>query len=331
MLPESKVKPKIFFREGVFELVQVKLSIKDRLFYSLRLGGWSKVFIPTFLGQAVGAIAQNQLSYSLLIAGCLQGLLFLLSLIFTNDLADEKVDQIKRKMFPRDSSPKTLTDDLLPKNLVRALAWIAPCLFLFSGFYFSSFYQRQFLGPLSLLILFSYSYSWPPLRLNYRFGGELLEAFGIGFCLPCYNAYLQSSFLWHKSYLFFIGFFFLALAHAFCSGICDKNSDIRGGKKTFAVNYGNRQTLLIIFVALVLALFSWLFLPGFSKLMPFWFLMIYSCIIFVAMKQFFSYRREEIEKEIKVQKEFRNFLHKLTSLLTFFLLCHLTLLLIYLR
>ncbi|MCA9535379.1 MAG: UbiA family prenyltransferase, partial [Myxococcales bacterium] len=84
------------------------------------------------------------------------------------------------------------------------------------------------------------AYSLPPLRLNYRGGGELLEALGVGVALPVWNAYVQGGaalplVLWDL----LPAFATLSLGSALASGLSDEVSDRRGGKRTFTTWLGN--------------------------------------------------------------------------------------------
>lgn len=89
---------------------------------------------------------------------------------------------------------------------------------------------------LSLLVV----YSAPPVRVNDRGGGELVEAVGVGLLVPWISAYAQSG---HASSPWFTwtlpGLFLLALSSAVASGLSDEESDRRAGKRTLTVALGN--------------------------------------------------------------------------------------------
>jgi len=95
-----------------------------------------------------------------------------------------------------------------------------------------------FAGTLIGLAIFA-AYSLPPLRVNYRGGGEWLEMFGIGAFLPWFGCYLQSGELWARELWVLLGFLPLCLASAVASGLADEQSDRKGGKVTFTTNMGN--------------------------------------------------------------------------------------------
>ncbi|MGB5696604.1 MAG: UbiA family prenyltransferase, partial [Polyangiales bacterium] len=82
-------------------------------------------------------------------------------------------------------------------------------------------------------------YTLPPVRLNYRGGGELLEMLGVGVALPVYNAYLQAGAIFARVWPWIAGFAMLSLASAIASGLSDEESDRAGGKRTVASIHGN--------------------------------------------------------------------------------------------
>lgn len=283
--------------------------------------------IPSVVGQIIGFLTERKFDFSLFLSGICFGLLCLLSIIFLNDLADEKVDQLKRSLLPHDSSPKTLPDKLIPKKLVIFLAITSTLSFITLGFLLEFLVSRTYLGFFSIIIfLLNYSYSFSPLKLNYRFGGEFVEAFGVGCFLPYFNAYLQSAVIWHPHYYFFIGFFFWALSQALCSGICDVNSDKLGGKKTFSSIYSNRKTIFLIFISLTLCTFLWTLSEVADRLNTLGLKVFLFTVLLFSARSFLYYANDsEIEINIGTQKRFRNFLHKLTFVFIVSILVNLSL------
>ena len=301
------------------------LTLYQRLYYSFRLGGLSKILLPTILGQIVGFKVTGNFQIFPAFLGVVLGFLCLSSIVFLNDIADEKVDTLKRKLFPKESSPKTLTDKLLPRKSVLLLALGSSLLFVCIGFAIKFYYDLKHFGIFSFYAIFlNFSYSFWPLKLNYRFGGELMEAFGVGMFLPYINSYLQSSQVWHSHYFFFIGLFFWALGQAIASGVCDLISDRQGGKKTLSVLLGNRKSVLLILLSFTSCSFSWFFISKITEFNLTILLVVTLLIILFYMPHFMRYiKQDSLETEIKAQKEYRDFNHKIAFLFSSIFIIHL--------
>jgi len=102
------------------------------------------------------------------------------------------------------------------------------------------------------------AYTLPPVRLNYRGGGELLEMTGVGVALPLYNAYLQAGSVALAAWPWILGFSVLSLASGVASGLSDEESDRVGGKRTFASMRGNAAARTLTEVLVVLGVGIWL-------------------------------------------------------------------------
>jgi 1,4-dihydroxy-2-naphthoate octaprenyltransferase len=232
--------------------------------YAAKPMSWPKLLVPCVLGQAIGFASSSTFSWRGAGLGVAFTILDLLYIVFLNDWGDREVDALKRKLFPNDCSPKTIPDGILPGwELLRvgliagavaiALSWVAQV--------WLSLPWAGVMGTISILIFWTYTF--PPLRLNYRGGGELLEMIGVGVMLPWFNAYLQSGRLFSKYTVLLFGFTCLSLASAIASGLSDEVSDRRGGKRTVVTAFGNlvgrRFVEFFILCALPLwVVFSWL-------------------------------------------------------------------------
>jgi 1,4-dihydroxy-2-naphthoate octaprenyltransferase/chlorophyll synthase len=98
------------------------------------------------------------------------------------------------------------------------------------------------------------AYSLPPVRLNSRGGGELLEALGVGVLLPLAIASLLGPLPGHPGAVALLGgAFALALCSALLSGLCDEVSDRQGGKVTAVTALGPPAALRLALVALATA------------------------------------------------------------------------------
>jgi len=230
----------------------------ERWQLALKPASWPKLLVPFALGQAIGLDATGRFSW----------LGFLLALAFTvadavfvvllNDWGDRDVDAIKRRMFPQTSS-KTIADGILPATkllIVGALAGLVALAFACLPF---AVIDRT-LAPIAALVALGLfvAYTLPPIRMNYRGGGELLEALGVGVVLPWISAYLQSGRVWMPALDSLSGFSILALASAIASGLSDERSDRAGGKRTLVTLVGNALSRRVVVGLVGLAPLAWL-------------------------------------------------------------------------
>ena len=172
----------------------------------------------------------------------------LLLVVFLNDWGDRRVDRIKRQMFPDGCSPKTIPDKILPASAVLAAGLISAAIFVGIGFYAQLGLGHAHIGWASLAMVAVFAaYTFPPLKLNYRGGGEWLEGLGVGLILPLFHMVLQQGDLSLTRELWLLpGHTLLALASAVASGLSDEQSDRRGGKRTYASEYGNRASRALV-------------------------------------------------------------------------------------
>ncbi|MFK7990930.1 MAG: prenyltransferase [Sandaracinaceae bacterium] len=202
---------------------------------------WPKLLVPFVLGQAIGlgagdsAWTERTLAFGL---GLVFTVLDLLFIVFLNDWGDREVDAIKRQMFPK-SSQKTVPDGLLAAHQLLFAGLAAGGLALAVAVVSGVLLGRPWLGPLAAGALGIFvAYTLPPLKLNYRGGGELLEMAGVGLVLPAFHMYLQGGEV-APGVALLPGFALLSLASAVASGLSDERSDRAGGKHTFVTRFGN--------------------------------------------------------------------------------------------
>lgn len=245
-------------------------TLKQRWLYAIKPASWPKLLVPMVLGQAVGIYAAGSVNLGAVLFGLLFTILDGLFIVLLNDWSDQDVDLIKRDMFPDGCSPKTIPDGILPAQTVLISGLAAGVGAVLVSFGFGSLLDRPLLGlaaggSLSIFV----AYSLPPIMLNYRGGGEVLEAAGVGFALPWINAYAQSGEVWAPGYGLYAGFVALSMASAIASGLSDEVSDAKGGKTTFATMWGNVRARRCGELLVPVALGLW-FLVALVGAVPIW-------------------------------------------------------------
>ncbi|ATB27782.1 octaprenyltransferase [Melittangium boletus DSM 14713] len=212
-----------------------------RWWYALKPASWPKVFVPALLGQAVGAASAGRLSGPALAWGVLWTAADIAFIVLLNDWGDREVDALKRRMFPRGCSPKTIPDGILSARAVLGAGLGAGGVALVLAAVGGVGLGRPLLLPLAALCLALFAaYTLPPLRLNYRGGGELLEMVGVGGVLPALHVYAQCGSWAPARFMELLpGLLALSLASALASGLSDEESDRAGGKRTFTTGWGN--------------------------------------------------------------------------------------------
>ena len=87
-----------------------------RWWYAAKPASWPKLLVPMLLGQALGAREVSTPSVAALLGGAVMTVALLCFIVFANDAGDVEVDRIKRRMFPKGCSPKTVPDGVLSRR-----------------------------------------------------------------------------------------------------------------------------------------------------------------------------------------------------------------------
>lgn len=237
-------------------------SLRERWLYALKPGSWPKLLVAALLGQAVGIASAGGVNVLALLAGFAFTMLHLSFVVLLNDWGDQEVDALKRRLFPELSSPKTIVDGILDDRSVLLAGLGAGALAVGVALAAQIFLSRPglALGGAVCMVLF-WAYTLPPLRLNYRGGGEILEMLGVGFALPWWNAYLQSGDVSPPGMVVFPAYLLLALSSALASGLADEPSDRLGGKRTFTVLFGAAAVRQAVEGLVIGAMIVWALLP----------------------------------------------------------------------
>jgi 1,4-dihydroxy-2-naphthoate octaprenyltransferase len=230
------------------------------------LGAWlraarplahANVAPPILLGQALAASAGTAIDPGLFVVAHAFGVLDHLFIVFANDYADRALDADNDTYSPFSGGSRVLPEGLLaPASILRA-AIVSAAMLVALTLGAASVLARP-LAPLfalaALALLWAYSYR--PLALSYRGGGELLQGLGLGAVLPLWGFYVQRG--------AFDGFPWLALAPLVVlnaagnvlTALPDAPSDARGGKRTWPVLRGERAARLHAWLALAVSVLA---------------------------------------------------------------------------
>lgn len=234
-------------------------SAVGRWRYALKPASWPKLLAPAFVGQVMGMTIAERVDVPGVVFGALFTVSLLVFIVLMNDWGDQAVDAHKRRMFPESCSPKTIVDGILPASAVFRAGVAAGVFAAVSAAAAGLILGRPWLAVLGVVaVLLFVAYTLPPVRLNYRGGGELLEMVGVGGVLPLWNMLAHTSRLPTAAVWAFAGMMLGALASAVASGLSDEVSDREGGKRTFATTLGNVRARALTEVALGLAALAFL-------------------------------------------------------------------------
>jgi 1,4-dihydroxy-2-naphthoate octaprenyltransferase/chlorophyll synthase len=239
------------------------LALPRAALAALKPASWPKLGVPMALGQVIGALDAGRLSPGALLVGLLFTLFDIVFVVLVNDWADRDVDTLKRTLFPHSGSPKTIPDGLLAAAPVLAFGVVAGVAAVATAVVGGRWLDLPWLAVGGVAgVGFFVAYSLPPLALNYRGGGEVLEAVGVGLLLPWIGAYAQSRHVLPSGLLWLAGFMALSFASAVASGLADEVSDRRGGKVTVTTRFGNAAARRIIESSVLVGVVLWALVPA---------------------------------------------------------------------
>ena len=193
------------------------------------------IALPLALGQVAAWHVTGHFSWLWFAAALLWGVLDHLFVIFANDFADHEADSGHRTLLSGGSG--VIPEGKLTAVQVGRAATIAAILLVLYSC------ALALLGrvwtPLYALaaLLLMWLYSFAPVRLSYRGGGELLQGIGVGVALPSLGYYMQVEGPLAPGWV---------IAPAALLGVCsnvltalpDLDDDLRANKRTWPVRHG---------------------------------------------------------------------------------------------
>lgn len=229
-----------------------------------RLASQLYIFFPLLLGQACWVYQGNKMDWLVFFLVHLYGLSDQLYIVYANDYADVMTDRLNRTFIIFSGGSRVLVDGLLKPDSLKIASWAMAGLSLLCGVSLGILYQRWLAVVLvfcGLALLWMYSY--PPIRLSYRGGGELLQMTGVGFVLPLIGYYGQSGNILGFPWQMMAAILPTQLACAMATSLPDEPSDMQSKKQTAVVVFGPQVTKQLILCLnlisiIALAIIAWL-------------------------------------------------------------------------
>lgn len=212
-----------------------------------RVASQSYIAPPLLLGQACHYAAAGALNWSILIWVQLFGIFDQLFIVYANDWADVETDRHNQTATPFSGGSRVLVDgDLRRRDLARAAVLMAVAT-LGAALALAVGHGRWWAVPLAAVaIACLWLYSFPPVSLSYRGGGEVLQMLGVGLLLPlfgyCAQAGSLAGFPWPLLWVLLP----TNLACAIATSLPDEPSDRAAQKRTVSVWWGPRPARVAV-------------------------------------------------------------------------------------
>ncbi len=204
-----------------------------------RLPSQAYLFLPLLLGQVLAWRVTGEWSWLVFLLVHTFGVFDQLYIVYANDVADEDTDRDNATATLYSGGSRVLVEGVLSSAVLLQAAWLMAGLALASTALIGLLAGHWLPLPLAMLgIALLWAYSFPPLRLSYRGGGELLQTLGLGGVLPLLAFAAQAGDLVGFPWLLFAVLLPLNLATAIATALPDAPSDARANKRTLVVIHG---------------------------------------------------------------------------------------------
>lgn len=222
-------------------------------FLAVKFQATPKILIPAIAGYTLVSSPPTLVALPQIVA-----LVFLLIfsqwfIVLLNDFSDRHADAHHMRVYPKLIESRVLPEGLLSPNNVLCAGLISAICVIMVALLLVKMGCIQIL-PLSLLgLALLWAYSFPPLKLNYRGGGEVLEVIGTGCLLPVLGAFVASP-TWNfdKAY-YLLPILIYATISSFASGLKHEPADRENGKKTVCVLFGSSFVRRVIWALQILS------------------------------------------------------------------------------
>jgi len=234
-----------------------------------RLTSQSYIALPLILGQLIALHLTQRWDWWVFVLVQLFGLFDQLYIVYANDYADVETDMDNQTSTLFSGGSRVLVDGGLSREELGRGAWVmALCCAIIGAILSFAFGAWPVLGLVLLGLGLLWAYSYPPIELSYRGGGEFLQMLGVGVVLPLIGYSAQAGTLDGFPWMLLAVTSPLSLATAMCTALPDEPSDRRADKRTSTVLLGPlpaRIAILVLNLAGMLAM-AFLFPPKIASL-----------------------------------------------------------------
>ncbi len=205
------------------------------------------IALPLLLGQTIARMFQPKTDWLVFALLFGYGLFMQFFIVFMNDYADADADAINRDYTIFSGGSRVLPEGLLSPFDLRQAGLVAGILALVVCGCIAGIYGRLWLIPMAFCGCgLLWAYSFPPLCLNYRGGGEILQGIGCGIVLPMIGFYAQIGRLYPTNFsIFIVAYFLLQTAGSIATALPDFRADRLAGKRTLPALLGPVKAALI--------------------------------------------------------------------------------------
>ena len=218
------------------------------------------IVVPLLLGHAAAWHVTGQFHWAWFLAALAWGVCDHLFVIFANDFADHEADSGHRTLLSGGSGV-IHEGKLTAQQVARAAAAAAialmsySCALTFLGRTWSPFYALA-----ALLLMWLYSFA--PVRLSYRGGGEWLQGVGVGIGLPSIAYYFQTKTVLAPGWVIWPAAL-LGVCSNVLTALPDVADDRRANKRTWPVRNGMGSARRFASAGIAFAAFAiFAFTPG---------------------------------------------------------------------
>ena len=210
---------------------------------------------PILFGQALALATTGHFSWIALSIAQTFGVLDHLVVVFANDFADRDADASNTAPTPFSGGSRVLPEGLIaPRSIAMAGLGCALALLLGSIAIATRTTSMPWLALAAIVLIVAYSY--PPLRLSYRGGGELLQGLGVGVVLPLVGLAAQGAPIDTTALAWLVPTFVLGVAGNVLTSIPDAAADRAANKRSPAARWGERPARLVSIALHALALLA---------------------------------------------------------------------------
>ena len=221
----------------------------------------SYIAFPIVLGQMIAATMLGRVDWPAFVLAQLFGLFDQLYIVYANDWADVETDRKNTTFNMFSGGSRAIVEGKLSRRAVGRAAIVCVTLALVTGA--GLWLRTGSPAPLLLIatgVLLLYGYSFPPLRLSYRGGGETLQMLGVGGVLPLVGFTAQGGTLGTFPWAVLAITLPISLGCAIATSLPDEPSDRLSNKRTVSVLLGVRTAQIVALVLATATVLAWLIL-----------------------------------------------------------------------